>query len=190
MMLLIDNYDSFTYNLYQIFSEAGVDVRIYRNDQLSLQDIEVMKPEAIIISPGPKDPQGAGISLEVVRELYDRYPIFGVCLGHQCIGAAFGAEIIRRKEPIHGMITPVRHKGDSLFESIPEVFEVMRYHSLIIKMDDQLPIQVIARDENDEIMAIRHEKYPVYGLQFHPESIGTAVGKKLVNNFINLLRRQ
>lgn len=190
MMLLIDNYDSFTYNLYQLFATAGVEVKIFRNDQLTLEEIEDMMPEAIIISPGPKDPEAAGISLEVVRKLYNRYPIFGVCLGHQCIGSAFGAEIVRRKNPIHGMMTPIRHDKDLLFERIPETFEVMRYHSLIIKEDDQLPIKVIARDENGEIMAICHENYPVYGVQFHPESIGTDVGNKIINNFINLVRRQ
>lgn len=189
MILLIDNYDSFTYNLYQQISMLGKDVKVIRNDAITISEIVELNPMAIIISPGPGTPADAGISIEIIQKLYKQYPILGICLGHQSIGAAFGAKIVQAKTIMHGKISTLSYKNHALFESFNEPISVMRYHSLAIEeksLTDQL--EVIARAEEDnEIMAIKHVIYPLYGLQFHPESIGTKQGSRMMQSFIESL---
>ncbi|WP_427137159.1 anthranilate synthase component II [Psychrobacillus psychrodurans] len=189
MILLIDNYDSFTYNLYQQISMLGKEVKVIRNDAITISEIVELNPMAIIISPGPGTPADAGISIEIIRKLYKQYPILGICLGHQSIGAAFGAKIVQAKTIMHGKISTLSYKNYALFESFNEPISVMRYHSLVIEeksLTDQL--EVIARAEDDnEIMAIKHVIYPLYGLQFHPESIGTKQGNRMMQSFIESL---
>ncbi|SEM58567.1 anthranilate synthase component 2 [Paenisporosarcina quisquiliarum] len=189
MILLIDNYDSFTYNLYQQISMLGKEVKVIRNDAITISEIVELNPMAIIISPGPGTPADAGISIEIIRKLYKQYPILGICLGHQSIGAAFGAKIVQAKTIMHGKISTLSYKNHALFESFNEPISVMRYHSLVIEeksLTDQL--EVIARAEDDnEIMAIKHVIYPLYGLQFHPESIGTKQGNRMMQSFIESL---
>lgn len=189
MILLIDNYDSFTYNLYQQISILGQEVKVIRNDAITISEIVELNPMAIIISPGPGTPADAGISIEIIQKLYKQYPILGICLGHQSIGAAFGAKIVQAKTIMHGKISTLSYKNQALFESFNEPISVMRYHSLVIEeesLTDQL--EVIARAEDDhEIMAIKHVIYPLYGLQFHPESIGTKQGSRMMQSFIESL---
>ncbi|GGA37418.1 anthranilate synthase component II [Psychrobacillus lasiicapitis] len=189
MILLIDNYDSFTYNLFQQVSTLGQEVMVIRNDAISIEEIERLNPAAIIISPGPGTPSEAGISVEIIQKLHRKYPILGICLGHQSIGAAFGANIVQAKTIMHGKISNVEHTYSYLFEGVNEPFSVMRYHSLVIDentISDEL--EVLARAEDDqEIMAIKHRDYPLYGLQFHPESIGTAQGNRIIQTFIETL---
>ncbi|MEK4084900.1 anthranilate synthase component II [Psychrobacillus sp. FSL K6-1415] len=189
MILLIDNYDSFTYNLYQQISMLGKEVKVIRNDAITISEIVELNPMAIIISPGPGTPAEAGISIEIIRKLYKQYPILGICLGHQSIGAAFGAKIVQAKTIMHGKISTLSYKNHALFESFNEPISVMRYHSLVIEkksLTNQL--EVIARAEDDnEIMAIKHVIYPLYGLQFHPESIGTKQGNRMMQSFIESL---
>ncbi|MCZ8541613.1 anthranilate synthase component II [Psychrobacillus psychrodurans] len=189
MILLIDNYDSFTYNLYQQISMLGKEVKVIRNDAITISEIVELNPMAIIISPGPGTPADAGISIEIIRKLYKQYPILGICLGHQSIGAAFGAKIVQAKTIMHGKISTLSYKNHALFESFNEPISVMRYHSLVIEeksLTNQL--EVIARAEDDnEIMAIKHVIYPLYGLQFHPESIGTKQGSRMMQSFIESL---
>ena len=192
MILLIDNYDSFTYNLYQYLGELGEDIVVKRNDHISIADIEHMKPEAIVISPGPGRPENAGICVEVIRNFYERIPILGICLGHQAIGYSFGAKIEKAQKIMHGKTSKLSHTETELFKSLPQQLEVMRYHSLIIQKDT-LPatFQVLAKSiDDDEIMAIKHSQYPLYGMQFHPESVGTGLGKQLLKNFINQIREE
>lgn len=186
MILLIDNYDSFTYNLYQYLAELGTDILVKRNDAITIEEIEALKPEAIVISPGPGRPEEAGICISVIRHFYESIPILGVCLGHQAIAAAFGAKIIQAKRICHGKTSPITHNGEGIFEYQAQPLEVMRYHSLVVDRDTMpLEFEVMATDMNDgEIMAIRHISLPVYGVQFHPESIGTKSGKKLLHEFI------
>lgn len=186
MILLIDNYDSFTYNLYQYLAELGTDILVKRNDAITIEEIEALKPEAIVISPGPGRPEEAGICISVIRHFYESIPILGVCLGHQAIAAAFGARIIQAKRICHGKTSPITHNGEGIFEYQAQPLEVMRYHSLVVDRDTMpLEFEVMATDMNDgEIMAIRHISLPVYGVQFHPESIGTKSGKKLLHEFI------
>lgn len=189
MILLIDNYDSFTYNLFQQVSSLGKDVQVVRNDAITIEEIEQLNPEAIIISPGPGTPTEAGISIEVIQKLYPKYPILGICLGHQSIGAAFGADIIQAKTIMHGKISEVEHTRSSIFEEYTEPISVMRYHSLVIDeytLDEKLEVIARAGDDN-EIMAIKHREFPLYGLQFHPESIGTVQGDQLMRSFIETL---
>ncbi|MEK4486786.1 aminodeoxychorismate/anthranilate synthase component II [Psychrobacillus sp. FSL H8-0484] len=190
MILLIDNYDSFTYNLFQQVSSLGKEVQVVRNDAITIEEIENLQPEAIIISPGPGNPSEAGISIEVIQQLHEKYPILGICLGHQSIGAAFGADIIQAKTIMHGKLSTVEHNHSSLFAQLNEPFSVMRYHSLVI--DEQTlsdKLEVLARAEDDkEIMAIKHRDYPIYGLQFHPESIGTEQGDQLIQAFIDTIK--
>lgn len=186
MILLIDNYDSFTYNLYQQVSMLGKEVMVVRNDAITIKQIEELHPEAIIISPGPGSPSEAGISIELVQRLHNRYPILGICLGHQSIGAAFGAKIIQAKNIMHGKLSIVEHSADSLFQPFKEPISVMRYHSLVIveqTLSEELEVLARATDDN-EIMAIKHRDYPLYGLQFHPESIGTEQGDQLIQAFL------
>lgn len=189
MILLIDNYDSFTYNLYQQVSLFHQEVKVFRNDSLTIADIERLQPEAIIISPGPGNPSEAGISVQIIRELHRKIPILGICLGHQSIGAAFGANIIQAKTIMHGKLSSVQHASNHLFERLDGPISVMRYHSLVIEessLSDEL--EIVARSEDDnEIMAIKHRDYPLYGLQFHPESIATEKGDSLVKAFIDVI---
>ncbi len=185
MLLMIDNYDSFTYNLVQYFGELGVDVRTYRNDEISLKQIEKLNPDHICISPGPKTPYDAGISMEVLRHFAGKKPLFGVCLGHQAIGAAFGGKIVHAKEVMHGKTSPVFHNNTGVFEGLPNPFTVTRYHSLAIERDS-LPdcLEVTAWTEDGEIMGVRHRQYAIEGVQFHPESILSEHGHLLLGNFI------
>lgn len=186
MILIIDNYDSFTYNLYQYIGTFENDIKVVRNDKITIQDIETMKPERIVVSPGPKSPAEAGICIEAIQYFADKIPILGICLGHQSIGAAFGAVIGYAKELCHGKQSPIEHNGDSIFAGLASPMMVARYHSLAI-LEETMPdcLRVLARTADGEIMAVRHREYPVVGLQFHPESIYTEHGKRLIENFIN-----
>ncbi len=186
MILLIDNYDSFTYNLYQYFGTFTDEIRVVRNDTVTLEEIRQMHPEKIVLSPGPKSPSEAGICMDVVKEFYKEVPILGICLGHQCIGEAFGGTVSYAKSLYHGKQSEISHDGTGIFEGIPSPVKVARYHSLAVQEDD-LPecLEVTARTADGEIMAIRHKEYPVVGLQFHPESIYTEHGKRMIENFIN-----
>lgn len=186
MILLIDNYDSFTYNLYQQVSMLDKNVKVVRNDELTIAEIEALQPEAIILSPGPGTPDEAGITVDVVKELYTKFPILGICLGHQSIGQAFGGNIIQAKNIVHGKLSVLNYKCTGLFAHLDNEVEVMRYHSLVIEphtLHEDFIVTATARDDG-EIMAIQHKHYPVYGLQFHPESIGTKEGSRMVKAFI------
>ena len=186
MLLLIDNYDSFTYNLFQYLSELGEEVWVVRNDQVSLDKIEARLPQRIVISPGPGTPLQAGISNDVIHHFGNRLPILGVCLGHQCVGYSYGARVDRASEIKHGKSSLIHHDGKGLFTGLPNPFSAIRYHSLAV-MNDNLPdcLEVSAWTSNDIIMGLRHRQFPVEGVQFHPESIMTEVGKDLLKNFIN-----
>ncbi|WP_339213024.1 aminodeoxychorismate/anthranilate synthase component II [Solibacillus sp. FSL W8-0372] len=186
MILLIDNYDSFTYNLYHQIAMLGEDVKVVRNDTVTVNDIRSMKPKAIVISPGPGKPKEAGIVIEMIQQLYSEFPILGICLGHQSIGEAFGAAVSRAENIMHGKTSKLRFEKKGLFEHFEEEIEVMRYHSLIIEKETlhkDFEIVAISADD-EEIMAIQHCKYPVYGLQFHPESIGTKLGSDMIRKFL------
>ena len=187
MILVIDNYDSFVYNLVQYLEELGKKTEVYRNDKISLRIIEEKKPEGIVISPGPGQPKNAGISEQVVEHFASQIPILGVCLGHQCIGEVFGAKIVRAKNLMHGKTSLIYHYGKDIYQGIENPFLATRYHSLIIK-NGTLPDCLIrtAWTKKEEIMGIRHREYPVFGMQFHPESILTEAGKKLLKNFLRL----
>ncbi|NOY38969.1 MAG: aminodeoxychorismate/anthranilate synthase component II [Nitrospirae bacterium] len=190
MLLMIDNYDSFTYNLVQYFGELGEEVRVYRNDRITVKEIEELDPDRIVISPGPCTPREAGISIEVIRYFAGRKPMLGVCLGHQSIGAAFGGDIINAPQLMHGKTSLIYHDGKTIFEELPSPFEATRYHSLIIKRET-LPesLEVTAWTKEGEIMGVRHREYVIEGVQFHPESILTTVGKDLLRNFLKLGNR-
>lgn len=187
MILVIDNYDSFTYNLVQEMGELGAELCVARNDQISLADIRNMNPSHIVISPGPGDPDDAGISMDVIREFGMVTPILGVCLGHQCIGQVYGGVVSRAPQLMHGKTSQVYHKGDPLFTGVPSPFVATRYHSLIVE-EKTLPddLSVIAFAETGEIMGLRHKQYPVVGVQFHPESILTKFGMRMLQNFIGM----
>ena len=187
MILIIDNYDSFTYNLYQYIGVFQDDIRVIRNDKITVEEIEEMDPERIILSPGPKSPKDAGICLDVVKEFYDKKPMLGICLGHQCIGEAFGGNVSYAKALFHGKQSRITHEGTGLFQGIPSPIAVARYHSLAVQ-EEGLPecLLVTARTTDGEIMAMQHRKYPVYGLQFHPESIYTEHGKRIIENFLTV----
>ena len=185
MILLIDNYDSFTYNLYHYIIAAGCnDVLVVRNDKISIVEIKKLNPQAIVLSPGPCSPDESGICLEIVKELQEKYPILGVCLGHQAIGQVFGGDIIKTY-PMHGKISKIYHCGKGIFHNIPSPFNATRYHSLIIKKET-FPnnLEITATTKDGIIMAIKHKKYNIYGVQFHPESIASEYGHQLINNFI------
>lgn len=190
MLLMIDNYDSFTYNLVQYFGELGADVRVYRNDQITLDEVEELAPERIVISPGPCTPNEAGVSIPVIKRFAGRIPILGVCLGHQSIGQAFGGRIVHAREIMHGKTSLVHHRGVGVFQGLPSPFEATRYHSLVIEketMPDCLEITAWTETESggiDEIMGVRHKTLAVEGVQFHPESILTAHGHALLENFL------
>ena len=185
MLLMIDNYDSFTYNIVQYFGELGEEVVTVRNDELTIADIEAMQPERICISPGPKAPADAGISIEVLRHFKGKIPILGVCLGHQAIGAAFGGNVIRARQVMHGKTSPVAHTGVGVFKGLPSPFTVIRYHSLAIERSS-LPdcLEVTAWTDDGEIMGVRHKEYDIEGVQFHPESILSEHGHALLKNFL------
>jgi len=187
MLLLIDNYDSFTYNLYQYLSELGADVKVIRNDQSSIEEIEGMKPEGIVISPGPCTPKEAGISNDAIRHFAGRVPILGVCLGHQCIGDVYGGVVAGAGEIVHGKTSVIHHDGKGVFAGLPNPFEAIRYHSLAIQ-PKTVPdcLEVTARTDKGVIMGVRHKELAVEGVQFHPESILTTVGKPLLANFLKM----
>ncbi len=186
MILLIDNYDSFTYNLKQYIEELGHRCIVHRNDEITLDQITSLKPRAIVLSPGPGAPDSAGISLEVIRHFAGKLPILGVCLGHQAIGQAFGGKVIRSLKPKHGKISQIKHSGQGIFTGIPNPFRATRYHSLVIEKQS-LPecLEVIAQTEDGMIMAIRHRTFNIHGVQFHPESIATEGGLQLISGFLN-----
>ena len=191
MILLIDNYDSFSYNLYQFFGMNEPDIRVIRNDAMTVEEIEALEPDGIVISPGPGRPADAGVCEEVIQKLAGKFPIMGVCLGHQAICEALGCTITYAKELMHGKQSKVKTEGECrLFEGLPEEFEVARYHSLACD-EKSLPecLTVCARTDDGEVMAVRHTEYDVYGVQFHPESIMTPDGMKMIQNFISLTRR-
>jgi anthranilate synthase component II len=185
MILLLDNYDSFTYNLYQYLCELGADVVVKRNDEVSVGDVAALAPERIVISPGPCTPNEAGISVALIRELGGQVPILGVCLGHQAIGAAYGGAVVRASNVMHGKLSAIHHRGAGVFAGLPVPFQATRYHSLIVRRDD-LPdcLDVTAWTADGLIMGLRHRAYPVEGVQFHPESIMTEAGKDLLRNFL------
>lgn len=187
MLILIDNYDSFTYNLYQYLAELGADVRVLRNDVATVEQIEALRPERIVISPGPGSPEQAGVSTELIRHFAGRLPVLGVCLGHQCVGEAFGGRVGSAGEIKHGKLSSIQHDGRGVFAGLPNPFEAIRYHSLAVQ-PESLPdcLEVSARSESGVIMAVRHRRYAIEGIQFHPESIMTLPGKDLLRNFLSL----
>ncbi|WP_312094440.1 aminodeoxychorismate/anthranilate synthase component II [Niallia sp.] len=192
MILLIDNYDSFTYNLFQYLGELGEDITVVRNDEISIDAIRHLNPDRIVLSPGPGRPENAGILIELIQTLYQEFPILGICLGHQGIGYAFGSEVVKATNVMHGKTSKLKVTGNSVFRNIEEPIEVMRYHSLVIKKDtlnDDFEVLAYSTDD-DEIMAIKHKNYPLYGYQFHPESVGTDCGKQLLQNFIIETRKE
>ncbi len=188
---MIDNYDSFTYNLVQYLQMLSADVAVRRNDEISLEDIRRAKPDAIVISPGPCTPKEAGISVDVIREFYREIPILGVCLGHQSIGYAFGARIVRAKRLMHGKPSQITHTGEGIFEGLKNPFTAVRYHSLVIDKST-LPevLKITAWSEDDEIMGIQHVEYPLFGVQFHPESVLSEEGMKLLENFLRIAKER
>lgn len=188
MLLIIDNYDSFTYNLVQYFGQLGAETTVCRNDEISLAEIEVMKPAAIVISPGPCSPKEAGISVEVIKQFHAQTPILGVCLGHQSIGYAFGGEVVRAGRLMHGKVSPILNDGKTIFKGLANPFPAGRYHSLLVDRGT-LPdcLEVSAETAEEEIMGLRHRDYPVEGIQFHPESILTPNGKRILRNFLKLI---
>jgi len=187
MLLIIDNYDSFTYNLVQYFGEMGCQMLVKRNDQTTLEEIRSLKPETIVISPGPCSPNEAGLSNEIIRQFGPTTPLLGVCLGHQCIGQVFGGEVIQNYRMMHGKTSMIHHNGRELFHNIPNPFEATRYHSLVVKRDSLPPVLEITADTDEkEIMGLKHRKFPIWGVQFHPESILTVHGKALLRNFLQM----
>jgi anthranilate synthase/aminodeoxychorismate synthase-like glutamine amidotransferase len=185
MMLIIDNYDSFTYNLVQYFGELGADLVVKRNDQVTPDEVEEMRPDRICISPGPGTPLDAGVSNDLILKFGPSTPILGVCLGHQCIGHVFGGEVVRADRIMHGKTSPIVHEGDGVFRTLPNPFEATRYHSLIVRRETLPPeLEVTAETAQGEIMGLRHRRFPIQGVQFHPESIMTGVGKQLLFNFL------
>ena len=185
MILLLDNYDSFTYNLYQYLAELGAQVEVRRNDEISVAQVEALAPTHIIVSPGPCTPHEAGVSNELIGALGPRIPLLGVCLGHQCIGEVFGGRVIRAPEPVHGKTALIHHQGVGVLRGLPQPFEAIRYHSLVVERET-LPaaLEVTAQTADGLIMGLRHREYPIHGVQFHPESIMTRAGKDILRNFL------
>ncbi len=188
MIIIIDNYDSFTYNLVQYFGELESDIRVFRNDAIDVAGIRALKPDRIVVSPGPCTPKEAGISRDVIRELGPEVPLLGVCLGHQCIGDVFGGDVVRADRIMHGKISEMAHNGNRFFQGVSSPFTATRYHSLIVKREtcpDVLEITAETTDQH-EIMALAHKQYPIFGVQFHPESILTREGKQMIRNFMEI----
>jgi anthranilate synthase component 2 len=191
MLLVIDNYDSFTYNLVQYLGELGADVVVQRNDAIGVEEIGALHPSAIVLSPGPCTPKEAGVSVDAIRRWGASIPILGVCLGHQAIGEAYGGEVVRAERVMHGKTSQIRHDGTGIFAGLPSPMQVMRYHSLIVEretMPQALEILAVAEDDPTEVHAVKHRDHPVYGVQFHPESVMTPQGKALLRNFLELAR--
>lgn len=187
MILMVDNYDSFTYNLVHYLIEVGAQVEVIRNDEMSADKIDLSRYEGIVLSPGPCTPNEAGICLDLIEAAKDQCPILGVCLGHQSIGQAFGASIIRGEKPMHAVVSSIHHEGSALFKGIPSPFKATRYHSLIIdEASLSQDLQVLARSEDKVIQAVKHSRYPIYGVQFHPESIASEHGHQLMRNFLEI----
>ncbi len=189
MLLMLDNYDSFTYNLVQYFGELKAAMKVYRNDVISVSEIRKMRPSRIVISPGPGRPEDAGVSVAVIREFTGKVPILGVCLGHQAIGYAYGGKIIQAKRLMHGKTSMIEHDHKDLFTKVEDPFEATRYHSLVIDkkaLPDCLTVTAWTKDKDHEIMGVRHKKFPLFGVQFHPESILTKAGKQILKNFLQL----
>jgi len=187
-ILMIDNYDSFTYNLVQYLGELGAELEVRRNDAIDIEGARALKPDAIVISPGPCTPKEAGISVALLREMSGEVPLLGVCLGHQCVAEAFGGKVVRAGRLMHGKTSPILHDGATIFAGLPNPFEAMRYHSLIVA-PDSIPscLEVTARTAEGEVMGLRHRTFAVEGIQFHPESIGTREGKRLLTNFLKMV---
>ncbi|MFO1499154.1 MAG: aminodeoxychorismate/anthranilate synthase component II [Verrucomicrobiota bacterium] len=187
MVLVIDNYDSFTYNLVQYLGELQVDLQVHRNDQISLDQIRELQPERILVSPGPCSPRESGLCNDIIRSFGRTLPVFGVCLGHQCIGHTFGADVVVNYRMMHGKTSLIRHNGQDLFEGMPSPFTATRYHSLVIQRDT-IPacLEITAETDEGEIMGIRHKELPIWGVQFHPESILTENGRQILKNFLKL----
>jgi anthranilate synthase/aminodeoxychorismate synthase-like glutamine amidotransferase len=191
MILMIDNYDSFTFNLVQYLEQMGEEVRVYRNDKITCDGVRRLKPEAIVLSPGPCSPREAGVTVDVIREFSESVPLLGICLGHQSIGFAFGGEVVRADRIMHGKVSPVEHDGKTVFAGLPNPFTAGRYHSLVVR-PGSLPdcLEVSARTAEGEIMGLRHKRYPVEGVQVHPESVLTPQGKRILRNFLKNIRRK
>lgn len=187
MVLMIDNYDSFTYNLVQYFRMLGADMQVVRNDALDVAALDALRPAAVVVSPGPSDPDHAGVSLEAIRHFAGRVPILGVCLGHQSFAQAFGGRIVHAKRIMHGKTSPIDHDGRGVFAGLPQKFKAMRYHSLAVE-EATLPdcLEVSARADDGEIMGLRHRAFPIESLQYHPESVGTPMGKRQLKNFLDM----
>ena len=187
MILIIDNYDSFTYNLVQYLGEMGQNLKVVRNDKMTLENIKALRPKKIVISPGPGFPKDAGISNDLIREFAGKVPILGVCLGHQCIGEVFGGKVVKGKRPMHGKTSKIYHNGKDIFKGLKNPFDAIRYHSLVVEQKS-FPkcLEMTAQTNDKEIMGLRHKKFPVWGVQFHPESILTVDGKKILKNFLEL----
>lgn len=188
MLLMIDNYDSFVYNLVRYFKEIDEDIIVYRNDKININEIEKLNINGIVISPGPKSPKEAGLCLDIIERFKGRLPILGVCLGHQCIGHYFGGEIVRGKVPVHGKVDYITHNNEGIFKGIKNPLRVTRYHSLIIKDDIFKELDITAKTNDGVIMGIKHKEYDIYGVQFHPEAELTEEGHKLLKNFANIVR--
>ena len=187
MLVIIDNYDSFTYNIYKYLGELGADVTVFRNNKITVEELAAMQPEKILISPGPCTPKEAGISCETIQYFAGKIPILGVCLGHQSIGYVFGGNVIRARRLMHGKTSPIHHKNTDIFAGMPEPFDATRYHSLVIEKETCPDcLEITAWAEEDEIMGVRHKEHPIYGVQFHPESILTTNGKQLLQNFLDI----
>ena len=187
MLVVIDNYDSFTYNLVQCFGELGAHVRVFRNDEVGLQDLIELNPSSLVVSPGPGQPmQDGGISADAISYFTGKIPVLGVCLGHQCLGAVYGGRVDRAPRLMHGKTSPVSHNGQDIFKGIPSPFEAMRYHSLVVCEPVPSALQVTARTADGEVMGLKHRDHPTFGVQFHPESILTVHGKELLKNFLEL----
>ena len=185
MILIIDNYDSFTFNLVQYLGELGVEIRVARNDALTISDIEKIAPEGIVISPGPCTPNEAGISVELIKKFHRTFPILGVCLGHQAIGQAFGGEIVKAPRVVHGKVSTINHTGKGIFQGVPDKFSAARYHSLVINKESApKELEITAWTDDNIIMGVKHISSPTFGVQFHPESIATQYGKIILENFV------
>ncbi len=188
MILLIDNYDSFVFNIARYVEELGQAVRVVRNDAITAEEVAALAPHALVLSPGPCAPDQAGVCLELIRRFSGTIPILGVCLGHQCIGQAFGGTVVRATRPLHGQATPIEHEGRGLFDGLPQPLAVGRYHSLVVAPDVPAPLRVTARSAEGEVMALEHESHPTFGVQFHPESVLTEAGHALLGNFLEAAR--